>query len=103
MNETEPENEIIELNCSNGWLYKFKKQNSFTRYRLFGESGDVSIEGIISELPKLRKKISEYSINDVCHADEFGLFYRFAPDSSIGYSKLAGKKKTAFFIGMYEW
>ena len=44
------------MNLSNGWLLKFKKRNSFKRYRLFGEIGDVNIQGIISELPKLRKK-----------------------------------------------
>ena len=46
----------MEVNLSNGWLYRFKKRNSFKRYLLFGESADVNIEGIIFELPKLRKK-----------------------------------------------
>ena len=93
LNENRAENERMEMNLSNGWLYKFKNRNSFKRYRLFGESGDVNIEGIISDLPKLRKKISEYSINDVFNADEFGLFYKLAPDSSIGPSRIAGRKK----------
>ena len=41
----------------------------------------------------MRKKLSEYSINDIFNAPEFGLFYRLAPDSSIGPSRLAGRKK----------
>ena len=56
----------------------------------------MNIEGIIFELPKLRKKVSEYSINDVFNADVFGLFYKLAPDSSTGLSSLAGKKKSGF-------
>ena len=70
------ENEKIEINLSNGWFYKFKQRNSFKRYRLHGEYGDVNVEGIISELPKLRKKLSEHSINDIFNADEFGLLYK---------------------------
>ena len=38
-------------------------------------------------------KISEYSINDVFNADKSGLFYKLAPDSSIGPSRISGKKK----------
>ena len=72
----------------------FKKRNSFKRYRLFVESGDINIDAIISQLPALRKKISEYSINDVFNVDEFGLFYKLAPDSVIGALRLAG---------MFEW
>ena len=44
----------MEMNFSNGWLSKIKKRNSSKGYRLFGESGYVHIEGIISELPKFR-------------------------------------------------
>ena len=87
MNINNSEDGKIEINFSNGWLYKFRQRNSFKRYRLHGEHGDLNLEGIISELPKLRKKSSEYSINDVFKADEFGLFYKLAPDSSIEPSR----------------
>ena len=92
LNQNKPENKKMEMNFSIGWLHKFKKHNSFIRYSLFGESADVNIEEIISELPKLRKKISEYSINEVFNADEFGLFYKSASDYRIGPSRLAGRK-----------
>ena len=65
---------IIESLNTNGWLYKFKKRKSFKCYRLHGESADANIEGIISELPKLREKLSDYSINDIFNTDEFGFF-----------------------------
>ena len=71
LNQNKPENNKMEMNFSNGWLHKFRKRNLFIRYSSFCESADVNIEGIISELPKLRKKISEYSINDVFKTDEF--------------------------------
>ena len=83
----------MEMNLSNGWLYKFKKRKSFKKYRLFGEFGGVNIEGTVSELPKLREKISEYSISYVFNADEFGLFYKLAPDSNIESSRSAGRKR----------
>ena len=90
------------MNFSNGWLYKFKKCNSFKTYRLFGEFGDANIEGTISELLTLRKEISEYYIINVFNADEFGLlcnqFLIIALD--IG-GWLEGKRKRAsFFIGV---
>ena len=83
----------MKIHLSSGWLYKFKNRNSFKRYRLFGESGDVNIEVIISELPKLRETVSEYSINHVFNADEFGLFYKLAPDSSTAPSRISRRKK----------
>ena len=71
---------------------KFKKRNFFKSYRLFSESIDFNIEGIISEVPKLWKKISEYTINDVLIAGEFGSFYKLASDSNIEPSRLAERK-----------
>ena len=43
LNETKLENEKVELNFSNCWLFKFKKQNSFKKNSLFRESEDVKI------------------------------------------------------------
>ena len=59
-------------------------------YRLSSESDDFNIERIIYEPPKLGKKIS---INVVFDADEFVLYYKFAPLSCIGPSRLAGNRK----------
>ena len=56
-------------------------------YRLFLESADANIEGIVSKLPKLRKKISENSIKDVFNADIFRLFYKLASHFRIGPSR----------------
>ena len=41
----------------------------------------------------MRRKRSQYAINDVFNADEFGIFHKIAPDSSIVPSRLAGRKK----------
>ena len=62
----------MNINLSNSWLHEFKKRNLFKRYRLFDEAGDGNIQGIISEPPKLRKKMSLYLINNVFNADKFG-------------------------------
>ena len=92
LNENRAENEKMKTNLSNRWIHKFKNRNSFKRCRLFVESGDKKIEAITCKLPELRKRILEYSINDVFNADEFTFFYKLAPDSSIAPSRLAGRK-----------
>ena len=35
----------------------------------------------------------KYSINDRWNADEFGLFYSMAPNTTLGPARLAGRKK----------
>ena len=92
LNTSKPENEKFEMNLNDSWLYKFEKRNSFKIYRLHCESRNLDFKRVISELLTLQK-ISEYSINSVFCADEFWLFYKLAPDSSIEPSKKAGRKK----------
>ena len=68
-----PENQI-QLKVTNGSLQKFKNRNKFKRYYSHGESFDLSIKNSVVKLPKIIRKLSKYSINDIFNADEFEIF-----------------------------
>ena len=51
-----------------------------------GVYGDESV--VSQELPFLHQKTSQYALNDIFNADEFGLFYQAAPIRTIGPARL---------------
>lgn len=61
-------------------------------YRSHGENGDVDEDAIREEVPLLHTLLPAFHENDIFNADEFGLFYRQAPNTSIGPRWLLGKK-----------
>ena len=93
MNDKLPDSAKLLLDFSNGWLFQFKKRYHFQAHKCHGESGDADEEAIQVELPSLSALIAMYKPNDIFNADEFGLFYRQAPDITIGSSPVKGKKK----------
>ena len=88
-----PSESRTNLDFSNGWLFKFKRRNHFKSYRCHGEEGAVDEEAIQRELPVLLQLLSSFCVNDVFNADEFALFYRQPPNTTIGPSRLRGRKK----------
>ena len=86
-------NAELQLNFSNGWLYKFKKRNGFKRYHCHGESGDLNVKNIINDLPHVIDEPRNYALNDIWNADEFGIFYKMSPESTVGPGRIPGKKK----------
>ena len=52
-NQQNSENLRVDLKFSNGWLEKLKARNRFKSYKSDGESGNVDLNVINSELPKL--------------------------------------------------
>lgn len=79
------------LRFSKAWLFLFKQRNDFKMYRSHGESGDADEEAIREEVPLLHKMLSAFEAKDIFNADEFGLFYRQAPKTTIGTKRLPGK------------
>ncbi|CAG8703455.1 1458_t:CDS:1, partial [Dentiscutata heterogama] len=53
------------LKFSNGWVYKFKKQNKLQNYRLYGEANSASIEILPEQRIKFCKIIKEYPLENV--------------------------------------
>ena len=86
-------NAELQLNFSNGWLYKFKKRNGFKRYHCHGESCDLSVKNIINDLPHVIDELRNYALNDIWNGDEFGIFYKMYPQSTVRPGRIPGKKK----------
>ena len=80
------------LSFSNGWLDRFKKRNRFKSFMSHGEYADADESAITEELPILRQKTSQYALNDIFNAEEFGLFYQAASIRTIGPARLDGRK-----------
>ena len=102
VNRSLPLCDRTNLKFSSGWLYRFKKRNSFKCYKSHGESGDADEVAAASHLPFLRSIVAEYALNDIFNADEFGLWHSRAPTSTIGPTRLNGMKlnkdRTTFLI-----
>ena len=92
VNQNLTEEQRISLCFSNGWLDRFKKRNGFKSFMSHGESADAYEFAISQELPFKCQKASEYALNDIFNADEFGLFYQAAPIRTIGPARLDGRK-----------
>ena len=92
LNLSRPLHQHTSCNFSNGWLYAFKKRHGFRSYRSHGESGDADVAGADAPLPRLRQLASQYPLNDVFNADEFGLAYTTSPNRTVGPGPLPGKK-----------
>ncbi|MFQ6633678.1 hypothetical protein Gotur_011905 [Gossypium turneri] len=54
-----------ELNCSIGWLERFKARHGIKSYRRFGESGSVFMENIEDALPQIRAKLENFDWKDI--------------------------------------
>ena len=80
------------LSFSNGWLDRFKKRSRFRSFMSHGEGADADESAISQELPFLRQKPSQYALNYIFIADEFGLLYQDAPIRTIRPARLDGRK-----------
>ncbi len=43
-------------------------------------------------MKKIQQKLSKYATNDIWNAEEYGLFYNLLPRSTIGPTRLPGRK-----------
>ena len=93
VNESLPGNKRISLNFGNSWLHSFKRRNGFKRYPSHGESADADEDANNRNLPVLQDTLKRHALRDMYNADEFALFYRLPPSSTIGSTRLRGRKK----------
>ena len=93
LNISVPSELCTNHDISNVWLFKFERRNHFKSYRCHGDEGGADEEAIQREPPVLLQHLSSFCVNDVFNADEFGLFYRQLPNTTIGPSRLRGRKK----------
>ena len=71
------------MRFSNCWIRKFKKRNGFQVYRSHGESGDADALAVQEIIHIIQDTITKYAMNDVWNTDEFGLFHKMAPITTI--------------------
>ena len=88
-----PVHKRTNVKFTNGWLSRFKKRNAFKMYRSYGESGDVDEQVVRDEVPLLLTLLSAFRPQDRFNCDEFALFYKTPPTSTIGPRRLGGYKK----------
>jgi len=94
LNLSLPLPECTNILFSNGWIHSFKKRHNFSCHKSHGEEADADRAGAMTALPYLRHLTSQYHLNDIFNADEFGLYYTAAPTSTIGPGPLLGRKKS---------
>ena len=81
---------------SAGWLSRWKNRAGIKFKRAHGEKSSANLEAaeewLSSKMPELLESFNE---DTIYNADETGLFYRAAPDSSLCFSTetLSGSKK----------
>ena len=81
-----------KLMFSSGWLTRFQKRWNLKSLKSHGESGDADQAAIDHQMPLLRSTLQLHKHCDIFNADEFGHFYRMAPDRTIASEKLPGRK-----------
>lgn len=83
----------VSMKFSKGWLHRFEKRYKLRSLQSYGESGDVPVAVVQNALGPSREVLLLYSLHDCFNADEFGLFYKMAPDRTIGVQRLPGRKR----------
>ena len=76
-----------------GWLVNFRRRHKFRAYKLHGEQDDADLSAYYERLPDLRNIVSRYSPENVWNCDEFALYYRMAPSTTIGTRRIKVRKK----------
>ena len=61
-------------------------------YRPDGETGDADEAAVLRLVPEIRNNIKGYTLNNVWNVDEFGLFFKMAPTTTIDQGKILGRK-----------
>ncbi|XP_071740908.1 uncharacterized protein [Rutidosis leptorrhynchoides] len=82
-----------DFTFSIGWVGKFKARYGIKKFRRFGESGSVEMEGMEDKLKFIRDKVDQFEMKDIFNMDETYLFFRLQPDHSLATMQLEGKKQ----------
>ncbi len=82
----------LDFKFSNGWRYGFKQRNGFKSYRSYGEDSDADEVAIQNELPALRARLTAFALNEIFNADEFGLFHKLPPTTTVVPARVGGRR-----------
>lgn len=67
---------------SNGWLQKFLRRHNVRSVRLYGEAGEVNVDGMRDEMISFCRKLSGYQPQYIYNQDESGYVYQLLPNVS---------------------
>ena len=77
---------IEGFSASDGWLGKFRKRNGISWRKICGEADNVIQETVdIYRQEVLDELLDSYAAEDIFNLDEFGLFYKALPDSTMSF------------------
>lgn len=80
------------LKFSHGSYMRFMERHNLRGGRVHGECGIADREAIGGTIQELLGEVKNYTADDVWNADEFGVFYRQAPKSTISSAAVEGRK-----------
>jgi hypothetical protein len=89
---------LFLLNCSKGWLQKFKKRNEMDFKTLCGESKSADIPAAKNFKQKLIEIKKKYPEKDIFNADETALFWKAFQKKSFVFKDDSLK---VYFISIY--
>ena len=85
-----PNCKCVQLSFNNRWLTRFKKRSGLRCYKSHGEKADADLGAARECLTALRSFLQQFNPKNVFNADEFGLYYKQAPTSTIAQGRLPG-------------
>ncbi|UYV70996.1 hypothetical protein LAZ67_8001364 [Cordylochernes scorpioides] len=87
-----------QLQCSDGWLWRFQRRNTIASLVVSGEINKVSEETVTDWLTKFEEIKNEYKDEDIFNIDETGVFYNLLPDRSLDFKEIS----KLWIIGKYK-
>jgi hypothetical protein len=67
---------LEDFKASSGWLDGFKRRHGIKDRRRYGESGDVDMDLVENECPKIKAILDRFHWRDIYNMDETGLFFQ---------------------------
>jgi hypothetical protein len=67
---------LEDFKASSGWLDGFKRRHGIKDRRRYGESGDVDMDLVENERPKIKAILDRFHWRDIYNMDETGLFFQ---------------------------
>jgi hypothetical protein len=87
-----------KFSASSGWLWRFCQRHSIRQLSLQGEKLSANQEAADSFVPEFQRFVTDggYSLDQVFHCDETGLYYKLLPQKSLAahFEKSADGRKT---------
>lgn len=89
-----------QLKDPDNWLHDFKKRWGLRKFRSNEEAGDGDEQVVQRYLPGILDKLATFEPSEFFNADEFGLLYRMAPDTTVATDSIPGRKKAKEIISV---